>query len=216
MTTTWDGASGRPRRLSVGLIALAVIAVIVLFVVGSIASTYNGLVSLDQQTRSQWAQVENAYQRRADLVPNLVNTVRGAANFERSTLTEVTEARARATQPVAPAAGRAVPDDPAAFQRYQAAQDQLGQSLSRLLVVVERYPELRATQNFRDLQAQLEGTENRISVERMRFNEAAQAFNTRRNSFPTVIVANLFGSRFHEKAFFAAQAGAERAPVVTF
>ena len=215
MTTTWDGTSGRPRKFSVALIAFAIIAVLVLISVGSIASTYNGLVTLDQQTRAQWGQVENAYQRRADLVPNLVNTVRGAANFESSTLTAVTEARAHATQPVVQP-GRAVPDDPAAFQHYQAAQDQLGQSLSRLMVVVERYPELRATENFRELQSQLEGTENRIAVERMRFNEAAQGFNTRRNGFPTVIVAGLFGSRFHEKPYFAAQAGAERAPVVNF
>ncbi len=217
MTTTWDGSSGRQRRfVSAGLIALGIVALLAVIAVVSIIGTYNNLVSLDQGTRAQWAQVENAYQRRADLVPNLVNTVRGAANFERETLQAVTEARSRAMQPVATAGGAVVPEDPAAFQRYQAAQDQLGHSLSRLMVVVERYPELRATANFRDLQSQLEGTENRIAVERMRFNEAAQAFNTRRNGFPALIVANLFGSRFREKSYFTAQPGVSRPPVVSF
>jgi LemA protein len=214
MTTTWDRSPRRSRGFSTGLIALALIAAFVLFFAVSIGGTYNNLVQLDQQTSAQWAQVENAYQRRADLVPNLVNTVRGAASFERDTLTAVTEARARATQTAAPSG--ATPNDPAAFQRFQAAQDQLGSALSRLMVVVERYPELHATENFRELQAQLEGTENRIAVERMRFNEAAQAFNTRRNSFPAVIVANMFGSRFREKSYFTAQPGARQAPVVNF
>jgi len=173
---------------------------------------YNRLVTLDQAVQSQWAQVENAYQRRADLVPNLVETVKGAAKFEKDTFTAVTEARAKAgqTQLGAP------PTDPAALQRFQQAQDQLASALSRLMVVVERYPELKATQNFRDLQVQLEGTENRITVERMRFNQAAQDFNTARNRFPTVVIAGLFGSRFAEKAYFKAQAGAATAPKVQF
>src|SRR5262249_49413400 len=164
---------------------------------------------------SQWAQVENVYQRRADLIPNLVNTVKGAANFEQSTLTAVTEARARVGQVTTGAVENIAPDPPA-FARVQQAQDGLSSALSRLMVVAERYPELKATQNFRDLQAQLEGTENRITVERMRFNVAAQAFNTKRDSFPTVIIAGFFGSRFQEKPYFKAQAGAEKAPEVKF
>jgi len=173
----------------------------------------NALNSLGQAVDSQWGQVENVYQRRADLVPNLVETVKGAAAFEKSTFLAVTEARAKVGQ--VNLAGKA-PASPEAMAGFQQAQDGLGSALSRLLVVVEKYPELKATQNFRDLQAQLEGTENRITVERMRFNQAAQAFNTRRNSFPTVIMAGLFGDRFRERAYFKAQAGAEAAPKVAF
>jgi LemA protein len=197
------------------LLILAGVVVGALVVCGGCsASTYNRLVGLDQAVQAQWAQVENAYQRRADLVPNLVETVKGAAKFERETLTAVVEARSKATQVTAGTGG--APSDPAALQRFQNAQDQLGSALSRLLVVVERYPELKATQNFRDLQAQLEGTENRISVERMRFNEAAREFNATRQSFPTVLFAGLFGSRFQEKAYFTSTPGAERAPTVKF
>src|SRR6266446_4990718 len=199
-------------------IALGVLAAIVLIVVVfgmAIAGTYNSLVNLDQGAQSQWAQVENVYQRRADLVPNLVATVKGAANFEQQTLTAVIEARSKVGQ-VSSGAAENIARDPQAFARFQQAQDGLSSALSRLMVVVERYPELKATQNFRDLQAQLEGTENRITVERMRFNEAAQAFNTRRESFPTVIVASLFGDRFQTKLYFQAQAGAEKAPEVKF
>ncbi len=173
------------------------------------------LVQLDQATQAQWAQVENAYQRRADLVPNLVETVKGAANFEKETFTAVTEARAKVGQ-VTSGAPQNIANDPAAFQRFQEAQDGLSSALSRLMVVVERYPDLKATQNFRDLQSQLEGTENRIAVERMRFNEAAQAFNTKRQGFPTVLVAGMFGDRFKPKAYFTAQPGAEKAPAVKF
>jgi LemA protein len=176
---------------------------------------YNRLVRLDQTVQGQWAEVENVYQRRADLVPNLVETVKGAANFERQTLTAVTEARSRVGQ-ISSSATEKILNDPAAMQRFQQAQDGLSSALSRLLVVSERYPELRATAGFRDLQAQLEGTENRITVARMRFNEAAQAFNSARNSFPTVAFAGLFGGRFAEKAFFKAQAGAATAPHVQF
>src|SRR2546430_3059354 len=205
--------------MSTGMkIALGVIAAIVLFVLifgGAIASTYNSLVQLDQGVQSQWAQVENQYQRRVDLIPNLVNTVKGAANFEQSTLTAVTEARSKVGQ-VTSGAVENIARDPQAFQRFQQAQDGLSSALSRLMVVAEKYPELKATQNFRDLQAQIEGTENRISVERMRFNEASQAFNTKRNSFPTVIVASFFGDRFQTKPYFQAAAGAEKAPEVKF
>jgi LemA protein len=199
-------------------IALGVIGVIVLGVLilgGTIGGTYNSLVRLDQGVQSQWAQVENVYQRRADLIPNLVNTVKGAANFEQSTLTAVTEARSKVGQ-VTSGALENITRDPQAFARFQQAQDGLSSALSRLMVVAEKYPELKATQNFRDLQVQLEGTENRISLERMRFNEAAQAFNTRRDSFPTVIIAGFFGSRFQEKPYFKAQTGAEKAPEVKF
>src|SRR5881227_2727533 len=205
--------------MSTGMkIALGVLAAIVLFVIvlgGTIAGIYNSLVQLDQGVQGQWAQVQNVYQRRADLVPNLVGTVKGAANFEQQTLTAVTEARAKVGQ-VTSGALENITRDPQAFQRFEQAQAGLSSALSRLMVVAERYPELKATQNFRDLQAQLEGTENRISVERMRFNETAQAFNTKRNTFPTVIIANFFGDRFQTKPYFQAQAGAEKAPEVKF
>jgi LemA protein len=193
--------------------ALLVVVAGVVILGLAVAGGYNNLVSLDQAVQAQWAQVENAYQRRADLVPNLVETVKGAAAFEKDTFTAVTEARSRAAQG---AGGPNVPNDPAAFAKYQQAQEGLSSALSRLMVVVEKYPDLKATQNFRDLQAQLEGTENRISVERMRFNETAQAFNTRRQSFPTVLIAGFFGDRFREKAYFKAQAGSETAPKVKF
>jgi LemA protein len=195
------------------VVALAVLGL--LFVVGaSIAGGYNRLVKLDQEVQAQWGQVENTYQRRADLVPNLVATVKGAAKFEQDTLTAVTEARARVGQVNPAATGASPANDPAALQKFQQAQDQLSSALSRLLVVVERYPDLKATAGFRDLQAQLEGTENRIAVERMRFNEAARAYNTTRSSFPTVLVAGLFGPRFAPKAYFQAQPGAAQAPRV--
>ena len=199
-------------------IALALIGVIVLvaLVFGTtIVSTYNSLVSLDQSAQAQWGQVQNVYQRRADLIPNLVASVKGAANFEQSTLTAVTEARAKVGQ-VSSGAIENIARDPQAFARFQQAQDGLSSALSRLMVVVEKYPELKATQNFRDLQAQLEGTENRITVERMRFNETAQAFNTKRETFPTNFIAGFFGSRFQQKPYFQAQTGADKAPEVKF
>ena len=192
--------------------AIAAIVVLAVVLGGAVAGTYNGLVRLDQGVQAQWGQVENVYQRRADLVPNLVETVKGAASFEKGTFTAVTEARARVGQVAAGPPKTA--GDPAALATYQEAQDGLSSALARLLVVVENYPDLKATANFRDLQAQLEGTENRIAIERMRFNEAAQAFNTRRQSFPTVAIAGLFGDRFREKGFFKAQPGAEKAPEV--
>src|SRR5262252_8538522 len=194
-------------------LGLGVLAVLVIFGL-SIAGSYNSLVSLDQAVQSQWGQVENVYQRRMYLVPNLVETVKGAAAFEKDTFTAVTEARSRVGQAAAPA--DKVINDQEAFDKFQRSQDALSSALGRLLVVMEKYPDLKATQNFRDLQAQLEGTENRIAVERMRFNEVAQAFNTKRNSFPTVLIAGFFGSRFNEKPYFKAQPGAETAPKVKF
>lgn len=199
------------KKVMLGCLGVLVGLVVILglWVMGA----YNSLVSLDQKTLSQWAQVENAYQRRADLIPNLVETVKGAAAFEKDTFTAVTEARAKVGQIQL---GNNPASDPAAFAKFQQAQDGLSSALSRLMVVVEKYPDLKATQNFRDLQVQLEGTENRISVERMRFNEAAQAFNTKRMRFPTVIIANFLGTRYQEKAYFKSQAGAETAPKVQF
>ena len=175
-------------------------------------SSYNKLVGLDQAVQAQWSQVENVYQRRADLVPNLVETVKGAAKFEKDTFTAVTQARAR----VGEVQGNTNPSDAASVNKFKDAQDQLSTALSRLMVVVERYPDLKATQAFRDLQVQLEGAENRIAVERMRFVQAAQEFNSARNTFPRNIIAGAFGSRFEEKAYFKAQAGAETAPRVQF
>ena len=160
----------------------AIVALVRVVVAALAVSGYNSLVRLDQGVRSAWGQVENVYQRRADLVPNLVETVKGAAAFEKDTFTAVANARAQVGQ--VSAAGAEKRQDPEAMAKFQQAQDGLSSALSRLLVVSERYPELKATAAFRDLQAQLEGTENRIAVERMRFNEAAQAFNTKRQSSP--------------------------------
>jgi LemA protein len=197
------------------LIVLSIFGAIVLglIVVGlSIAGIYNGLVGSSQAVDASWAQVQNVYQRRADLIPNLVNTVQGAANFEKSTIVQVTEARA--------SVGRVqinqnqAPSDAAQLEKFQQAQGQLSNALSRLLMVSENYPDLKASANFRDLQAQLEGTENRITVERGRFNEVVQAYNTKVKTFPTVFFASLFG--FQPKPFFQAAAGAETAPAVKF
>jgi LemA protein len=176
-------------------------------------SNYNKLVTMDQGVQSQWAQVENVYQRRADLIPKLVETVKGAANFEKETLLAVTEARAKIGQ-VGASSGATTNAE--SFQKFQQAQDGLSGALSRLLVVAEAYPQLTATQGFRDLQAQLEGSENRITVERMRFNEAAQAFNSARSRFPTVLFAGFFGDRFQTKQYFRAQTGADQTPKVKF
>ena len=171
---------------------------------------YNQMVAKDENVAAKWAQVQNAYQRRADLVPNLVNTVKGAANFEKETLTQVIEARAKATSV------QLKPDQltPENMQKFQEAQGQLSGALSRLLVTVEKYPELKANRNFLELQAQLEGTENRIKVARNDFNDAVQTYNTKVRSFPTNIFAGMMG--FHQRAGFAADAGAEKAPEVKF
>jgi LemA protein len=197
---------------AIGCIGILVLAVVLgLPLIGS----YNTLVHLDQAVQAQWGQVQNVYQRRADLIPNLVETVKGAAAFEKDTFTQVAEARSQVGKVTAESMQNVV-NDPQAFERFQQAQAGLSSALSRLMVVVEKYPDLKANANFRDLQAQLEGTENRISVERKRFNDAAQAFNTKRMSFPTVIIAGFFGSRFNEKAYFKAAEGAEKAPQVRF
>jgi LemA protein len=193
------------------VVALVVIAVLVVAVGAWAVGIYNSLVGLDQGVNEKWAQVQNVYQRRADLIPNLVETVKGFAAQERNVLTEVTEARARATGvQLTPEAL----NDPNALERFQAAQSQLSGALSRLLVVVERYPELKSNQNFLSLQSQLEGTENRIAVERRRFNEAVREYNTRLSLFPGTIVARLAG--FRPKAFFEAAPDAATPPKVKF
>jgi LemA protein len=176
----------------------------------------NNLVSLEEQVNQSWAQVQSQYQRRFDLIPNLVRTVQGAANFEKSTLEAVVNARARVGQvqvPAGPTAG-ALPDDPNAMAQFAAAQQGLSNALSRLLVVVERYPELKANQNFLELQSQLEGTENRISVERQRYNQSVQGFNTAIRRFPANLVARMSG--FKAKAYFQGAAEAQTAPQVDF
>ena len=201
------------NRMGRGLVVtLAVIGLIVLGVVVWAVGINNSLVRSEQDVNEKWAQVQNVYQRRADLIPNLVATVSGAANFEKSTLTEITEARASVGQiKLDP---NKAPDDPAKLAEFQKAQEHLSSALSRLLVVVERYPDLKATSNFRDLQAQLEGTENRITVERQKFNEAVQRYNTAVKSFPTVFLAGIFG--FQPKPYFAAIEGADTPPKVEF
>jgi LemA protein len=188
---------------------------VLLLAVMLLGGSYNALVTLDQAAQAQWGQVESAYQRRADLVPNLVAVVKGAAGFETETLLAVTEARSKVGA-VSPGALESVTRDPEAFQRFEQAQGQLSSALSRLLVVAEKYPELKATDAFRDLQVQLEGTENRVTVERMRFNDAARAFNSKRDSFPIVLIVGLFGERFREKPYFHADQGAQAAPKVSF
>ena len=190
------------------LIVLGVIVILILAAIGS----YNGLVGSSQAVDASWAQVQNVYQRRADLIPNLVQTVQGAANFEKSTIVQVTEARASVGK--VNINQNQAPTDPAQLAQFQQAQGQLGSDLSRLLVVAENYPDLKATANFRDLQAQLEGTENRITVERGRFNAAVQAYNTKIRTLPTVFFAGLLG--FQQKPYFQATAGAETAPSVKF
>src|ERR1700720_4828920 len=201
------------NKFAIGCGGLVVILLFIIVIAAlALGGIYNRLVRLQQGVDQRWAQVQNVYQRRADLIPNLVNTVAGAANFEKSTLVEVTNARA--------SVGRVqldpnkAPTDAAQLEQFQAAQGQLSNALSRLLVVVERYPELKANQNFLSLQAQLEGTENRISVERNNFNGAVQDFNTAVRRFPTNMIAGMFG--FSPRPFFAAQPGAEKAPTVNF
>ncbi len=198
-----------------GWIGCAVVALVVLVIalgaVGWGIGVYNGLVRQQVAVDTAWSQVQNVYQRRMDLIPNLVETVKGAANFEKSTFTEVTEARAKASQMTL---SPQLLDDPAKFRQFQQAQGELSGAISRLLVTVENYPQLTASQNFRELQSQLEGAENRIAVERRRFNETVQAYNTSIRVFPGSLVAGFF--RFGPKAFFEAEAGAEKAPKVKF
>jgi LemA protein len=187
-----------------------IIGLVILLLFSGI-STNNRLVEKEEAVNSAWAQVENQYQRRADLIPNLVNTVKGAADFEQETLTEVIEARSKATSVQINADDL---NNPAKFAQFQEAQSQLSGALSRLLVTVERYPELKANQNVRDLQTRLEGTQNRISTERMRFNDIARNYNTSVRKFPASIFASILG--FEQKAYFQADAGAEEAPTVDF
>ena len=187
-------------------IALGVIALVIFWGVG----VRNGLATSDQDVKSSWANVQSAYQRRADLIPNLVKTVQGVANFEKSTLTAVIEARASATQMKLDAKDLS----PENMQKYRAAQSSLSGALSRLMVVAENYPQLKATENFSELQAQLEGTENRIKEERDRFNASVKAFNSQVVTFPNNLIASFSG--FTEKGFFEAEAGAEKAPEVNF
>lgn len=184
--------------------------IIILILVIWVFSSYNGLVGKAESAEAAWAQVENVYQRRADLIPNLVNTVKGAADFEKSTLNDVIEARAKATSINVDPSNLT----PESIQKFQEAQAGLSSALSRLMVVVERYPELKATQNFSQLQAQLEGTENRISVERRRFNEVVQDYNTSIRTFPGVLIAGIFG--FDRKGYFEAESDADEAPEVKF
>jgi LemA protein len=200
------------KKFAVGCGILVVLAIALLVVVAIAGGSYNHLVKLQQSVNSEWAQVQNVYQRRADLIPNLVATVAGAANFEKSTLTEITEARASVGQVKIDANN--APTDAAKLAEFEKAQGALSSALSRLLVVSERYPDLKASANFRDLQAQLEGTENRISVERGNFNTAVQNYNTAIKSFPAVFYAGAFG--FAEKPYFTATTGADKPPTVQF
>jgi len=198
---------------------LGALVLILLIGGGWYVGVRNHLVDLDQQVQAQWAQVENDYQRRFDLIPNLVRTVQGAANFEKSTLEAVINARSRVGQVQAPAGGAPgtqsnLPNDPNAMAQFAGAQENLSGALSRLLVVVERYPDLKSNQNFLELQSQLEGTENRIAVERRRYNEVAQTFNSSVLKFPANIVANMSG--FKPKAYFKGAAGSQNAPEVNF
>lgn len=193
-----------------GIIVLVVIVVLVFWGFSWGISTGNKMVSMDEGVAASWSQVENVYQRRSDLIPNLVNTVKGYADFEKSTLTAVIEARAKATQ---------VTVDPtkltqASMQQFQQAQGGLSSALGRLMVVVEKYPDLKANEQFLNLQAQLEGTENRITVERQKFNEVARSYNTYIRQFPNMIIASM--RNFEKKAYFEAEKGAEKAPKVQF
>jgi len=195
------------------LITIIIVGFLALVVLGIVlwgTKIYNGMVTMNEGVTSQWGNVETAYQRRSDLIPNFVNTVKGAANFEQTTLTQVIEARSKATS---------VTIDPTKMtaenmQQFQQAQGQLTSALSRLMVVVEQYPQLKATQNFRDLQVELEGTENRISVERRKFNEVALSYNTYVKRFPQSFLAGMFG--FQAKPYFESVEGAEKAPEVKF
>jgi len=195
------------------LISIIVVAFLALVVISMViwgTKVYNGMVTMQESVTSQWGNVETSYQRRSDLIPNFVNTVKGAANFEQTTLTQVIEARAKATSiNIDP-----TKMTPESMQQFQQAQGQVSSALGRLMVVMEQYPELKATQNFRDLQVELEGTENRISVERRKFNEVALTYNTYIRRFPQNFLAGMFG--FQNKPYFAADEGADKAPVVTF
>ncbi|MBU1011443.1 MAG: LemA family protein [Bacteroidetes bacterium] len=191
-------------------IIIAIVVVVFLIIYKSVSGTYNNMITYSENINGMWSQVTTDYQRRMDLIPNLVNTVQGYADFEQETLTAVVEARAKATSVNVSADNL----NPAMFEQFQAAQQGLSSSLSRLLVTIEKYPELKANQGFLDLQAQLEGTENRIANSRRKFNESTQLFNTYIKKFPKNIYASIFG--FETKAYFQATEGAEKAPEVKF
>jgi len=194
------------------LIGLGIIFILIIMVGGCVISPYNTMVTKDEAVKEKWSQVENVYQRRLDLIPNLVNTVKGYATHEKETFTAVTQARAKAggTMNIS---GKTL-SDPAAFQKFQQAQSSLGGALSRLMVVMEKYPELKANENFLKLQDELSGTENRIAVERKRFNEVAKEFNVYIRKFPKNMIANIFG--FKQRPYFTATEGANIAPKVDF
>jgi len=201
----------KSRGCLIAAVILGAIAVVVLGVFMWGVGVNNRLVQLDEGVRSAWSQVENQYQRRADLIPNLVETVKGYANQEQDVFIGVAEARAKVSQMTVT---KDVLNDPQAFAKFQAAQDQLGSALSRLLVVSENYPQLKSNENFLSLQTQLEGTENRITVERKRFNDIVQSYNTTIRQFPVSFIASFRG--FNEKPYFQAKEGAENAPQVKF
>ena len=200
------------KGLKTGLIILGVIVLIIFSLYGCVSSSYNSMVTADENVKAAWSQVENVYQRRFDLIPNLVNTVKGYANHEEKVFTEIAEMRSRAGGVIN--VSDEVLNDPESFEKFQKVQSDLGGALQRLLAVAENYPELKANENFRDLQSQLEGTENRIAVERKRFNEAVQTYNMLVRRFPQAFLANMFG--FREKAYFKADEQAATAPTVNF
>lgn len=202
-------AMSKGMKIGCGVGVVLILMVVMFF--SWVMGIYNNLVTLDENVTQSWSQVENQYQRRADLIPNLVNTVKGVAEFEKETFTQVTEARSRVNQINV---SSDMLNDPQAFQQFQAAQNNLGSALSRLLVTVEKYPDLKANENFLQLQSQLEGTENRISVERRKFNQSVQGYNTTIRRFPAKIVANFTG--FNEKQYFEAVEGSDVAPKVEF
>lgn len=199
------------KGVKIGLGIVAAIILIIVITIGWFVGHYNSLVTLEEQVTQSWSQVENQYQRRTDLIPNLVSTVKGVAEFEKGTFTAVTEARSKVNQINV---SSDMLNDPQAFQKFQSAQNNLGSALSRLLVTVEKYPDLKANENFLQLQAQLEGTENRISVERRNFNQSVQGYNTTIRRFPANFIAGMTG--FTQKAYFEAVEGSDVAPKVEF
>lgn len=203
---------GKGMKIFLGILAVLVILGFVAY--SSIKGTYNSLVALDEQVNGAWSQVQNVYQRRADLIPNLVEVVKGARDFEKETLEAVIQARASATRPQININSPEILQNPQLFQQFEQAQNQLGSALGRLLVTIERYPELKANQNFIRLQDELAGTENRIAVERRRFNETVRGYNQQVRSFPTLIFAGIFG--FQQRPYFQASTEAQEAPQIDF
>ena len=200
------------KGLKTGLIVLGIIVLIIFSLYGCVSSSYNSMVTADEGVKAAWSQVENVYQRRFDLIPNLVNTVKGYASHEEKVFTEIAEMRSKAGGVIN--VSDEVLNNPESFEKFQKVQGELGGALQRLISVAENYPELKANENFRDLQSQLEGTENRIAVERKRFNEAVQAYNLLTRRFPQAMLANMFG--FREKSYFKADEQAATAPKVSF